>query len=277
VQGGEPPASGQVPWVANQVMMRFYLPYLQFTHLNNAYHFYAPEPGPVTQVWFRLAYADGSSRWVKLPDHDKAPNGLAKRRWGGLATQTGQLVPTPPPGTPLWERFLRERQEAVRTQGIPLAPIPFPRSNWTIPPQGQYREPNDVAKLLLSSLVRYVARNWPHPTSPEMRVTGVKAYRIDYHNVPPELWAEGLDPRDPTRYLAFYQGEFNPDGTLKPSSYSVTFNADGERVNPSKDGLLYWLIPIRREPVRPDDEESELRLVNYLRIHAGDKGEEGIP
>ncbi len=46
------------PWVATQFWVRFYRPYLEFMHLNNAYRFYSPEPGPSTQLWFRIEYKE---------------------------------------------------------------------------------------------------------------------------------------------------------------------------------------------------------------------------
>ncbi len=282
--------TGQPPWLATQAMTRFYLPYLQLTHLNNGYHFYSPEPGPVTVLWFRVEYADGSSRWRRLPDHDEAPNGLITRRWGALATQTGQTIPAPPPGSDLWNQFVADRQRAGERDGIPPGEMPLPQ---------QYREPSVPSRMLLASLARYVARNTPHPTDRAQAVKGVKAYRIDCHNANVEAFCKGLDPRDPTLYAAFFQGEFGPDGTIKPSSYSASFNANGEMINlsreeratltehvplppylhdmvgPRKDGLLYWLIPIVRVPVAPGSEET--RVINYVRIHAGDKGESSNP
>src|SRR6185503_412 len=32
------------PWVIQQVWLRIFRPYLEFLYMNNAYHFYAPEP-----------------------------------------------------------------------------------------------------------------------------------------------------------------------------------------------------------------------------------------
>ena len=34
------------PQLVQQIWVRIYRPYLEFVYLNNAYHFYAPEPGP---------------------------------------------------------------------------------------------------------------------------------------------------------------------------------------------------------------------------------------
>ncbi len=69
----EPPgADGSLAfrWLWGKV----YRPYLQFFYLNNAYHFYSPEPGPPVLVWFRIDYTDNKSMWYRIPnDEDKVP------------------------------------------------------------------------------------------------------------------------------------------------------------------------------------------------------------
>src|SRR5439155_13174262 len=64
------------PWMAGQLYETLFRPYLQAVYLTNAYHFYSPEPGPATMLWFRLEYepdSDGKKyiRWVKLPQLDE--------------------------------------------------------------------------------------------------------------------------------------------------------------------------------------------------------------
>jgi hypothetical protein len=320
VQGNDPPTA-QSPWLSVQLMTRFGQPYLSFIHLNNAYHFYAPEPGPVTLLWFRVEFADGKSKWVKLPDHDRARNGLAIRRWGGLSTSTGQVMPPPPLDTPEQQTQWEERVERRNRAGIRLSEPAIrhsavwacagPHSTvadcclalWLAGPTpvaispplplldprlavGQYREPSVQVRLLLSSLARYVARTTPHPDGADQPVTGVKVYRVDYTNGSVAMYRAGDDPRDPTLYSAAYQGDFLPSGELKPSCFRVTFGPDGDPLALEQDGLLYWQIPILREPTDDDAPEvpgpggPPLRhgpLFNFVRIHAGDRGETSNP
>lgn len=42
-------------------------PYLQATFLNNAYRFFAPNPGTPSILWFRVQYEDRSIRWIEAP------------------------------------------------------------------------------------------------------------------------------------------------------------------------------------------------------------------
>jgi hypothetical protein len=65
------------PWISNQLWVRVYRPYLQFMYLNNAYHFYSPDPGPAQQLWFRVAYTDEVGQahgyWLRFPNRDDSP------------------------------------------------------------------------------------------------------------------------------------------------------------------------------------------------------------
>jgi hypothetical protein len=53
------PPNGVPCWTSGALWTYIYRPYLQFMYLNNAYHFYSPEPGPATQLWFRVSYEVG--------------------------------------------------------------------------------------------------------------------------------------------------------------------------------------------------------------------------
>src|ERR1019366_4402120 len=63
------------PWIIQQTWMRVFRPFLEFVYLNNAYHFYAPEPGPASYLWFRLIYKTPDGRevgaWYKVPEMDE--------------------------------------------------------------------------------------------------------------------------------------------------------------------------------------------------------------
>ncbi len=76
-----PPA----PWLVQQVWVRVFRPYLEFMYLNNAYHFYAPEPGPAGYLWFRVIYTDENQRefglWYKIPELDEKDGWGIRWRW----------------------------------------------------------------------------------------------------------------------------------------------------------------------------------------------------
>ena len=77
-------ATPPTPWLATQLWHRLAHPYLEFMYLNNAYHFYAPDPGAATHFWLRVFYDTGEKYevdkvvyprleavWVKIPEVDE--------------------------------------------------------------------------------------------------------------------------------------------------------------------------------------------------------------
>src|SRR5262249_54099959 len=65
------PPNAPAPWLSMTLWCKVYRPYLQFAYLNNAYHFYSPEPGPPMLVWFRVEFeGNAKAEWLKLTNRD---------------------------------------------------------------------------------------------------------------------------------------------------------------------------------------------------------------
>jgi hypothetical protein len=253
-----PPPGAPPLWLATQVWTRFYRPYLQFMYLNNAYHFYSPEPGPATLLWFRVEYEDGSSCWVKVPDRKKDPRDpllLEYYRRLPIAQNVQQLaiVASVP------QELTRRRATAGLVQGIPSAE----EIALYLPGVPQYQPPAGNARPFLASYARFVAGTYLHK-DPAVGVLGVKVYRVVHVIIDPGRFARGTDPSDPSLFLPYFQGEFTADGKLKDPG----------------DPFLYWLIPIVAVPDRelaagsstpldrPNHQEQPA-IVDYLQLHAG--------
>jgi hypothetical protein len=242
-------------------------------------------------LWFRVEFADGSSRWLRIPDHPTCANHIERRRLGSLATTVGQAMPMGPPRNEQeakWqERRINERLEAGREHVPPIPPGEGPLPM-------QYRPPMPAAQLLLSSYARYVCRTTEHPEGSP--VTGVKIYRLEYRNPPAQHFQAGREPLDPTLYAAWYQGDFAPDGQVKPSCLRIVLDKAGRPMVEHQDPFLYWLLPIVRVPENedkpalaaaseiPTPQKRELtpwsgegKVINYVFIHAGDKEKEDLP
>ncbi|MGL4555313.1 MAG: hypothetical protein ACRC33_29450 [Gemmataceae bacterium] len=273
-----PPPNAPAPFLSMQAYVRWFHAYLVGVNLNNGYHFYAPEPGPCALVWFRVQWADGASVWVRIPDHPKMNNHLERRRLGALATVITQGNPIPPDRA---EKLAEARLKAGEARRIPADPnVPLP---------AQYREPNSTCKLLLASYVRFIARTTPHPSGGSA-VTGVKVYSVEYFNPPVEHFQAGREPLDATLYAPYYMGDYDAAGALKDECYRLVPGPkpDGPP-EVVQDPFLYWRIPILREitvpPAAPGLPASPLpppwtdegKVVNYVRVHTGDKDEGTIP
>lgn len=73
-------SAGSPLWPGPQISMEVgrdhVQPYVTFLLINNAYRFYAPDPGPTDLIWFRLRYKDGSVKWVQTPNPE-----IFRTRW----------------------------------------------------------------------------------------------------------------------------------------------------------------------------------------------------
>lgn len=276
------------PWIMGQIWTYVYRPYLQFMYLNNAYHFYSPEPGPAYLMWFRIEYEpdpDSTTkyvRWVKIPELDDSGRPIEGRSIERGALDKGRRYPgvnytrrlslaesiNMPAQLPMniindhqHKRFVAGRD--ARPQ-IPTHPSPLVM---------QYKEPNAYAKKWVASYARHVARAFKHKDKPEKEVAGVKVYLATHVIVPQNEFAATPDFFDPTLYLPYYMGEFDKDGTIKPTCRRTEFNSDGMMVDIFRDPFLYTLIPI----LRGDRPGREGKIINYMKIHAGDEEEGDQP
>lgn len=263
-----PPA----PWLVQQTWVRVFRPYLEFMYLNNAYHFYAPEPGPSTYLWFRLIYTDDNLNefgwWFKVPNIDEKGRhhhavALEYQRYLALCESTApydQLpawVYTNQFGAldihPIFKNRLNLQPGMVvgEIRGahprVPLHPL--------IPQVQQVIIPNESSRRLLSSYARFVARKYArHPEHENWTFKSVKVYRV-IHSIPMVEWfVLRQSPADPVLYRPHYMGNYNAAGEVLDAK-------DGER-----DPYLYWLLPILRSDM--NDPNSEIR--DFCRLHAGD-------
>jgi hypothetical protein len=291
------------PWVSAQLWTYIYRPYLQFMYMNNAYHYYSPDPGPASLLWFRIEYEtteepDGHggmktwkhSRWVKIPEVDETgarvrPGRDKKRYWPAVEyTRRLSIAESINQGAGAASQFAESKRRAYAGI-VPILPMS----------ESQYREPNTLSKHWLASYIRHVAKSFPYEDQPELRVTGVKAYLVIHRILQPWEFAAGADPNDMVTYMPYYMGEYETNGKLKKTSQDIVYDKiDYSRPNPSRtddnglpaggskemdrDPLLYWYIPIYRklkrdakDPNPPALTDKNSKLVNWLDYQSGDK------
>jgi len=252
------PPNNTGPWVSKQLWARVYYPYLQFLYLTNAYHFYSPDPGPPSTLWFYVMYEDGSRTLVKFPDKKNSAVGMQYQRQLALPEHSFQALPNLPLSASQiqevqltqkdfrqprgsWEDVYRRRengslhkypaswQEKGKTveRGLQI-PMIYERD---LSIYNQYREPNPTSKELIASVARRVFLTAPKKLDEagnEVPVKSVKAYRITQWIVTPQELAKGMDPWEPTKRLPYFLGEFDGEGTLVDQY----------------DPFLYWYLPV---------------------------------
>jgi hypothetical protein len=243
---GAPPC-----WLSGALWTYVYRPYLQFMYLNNAYHFYSPEPGPQTLLWFYVTYDDPKvpPRWIRMPQKDEYSSRLSYIRHISMTESTvpgrnGYPLGFFMPRGPVIRRF-EERGRIPYHPQLQADPGPL-----AAPDLRQYREPSDLAKMYIASYARHVARDPKSrdPDRPDVPVKAVKVYRVEHVILTPAQMAERVDPWIGTQMLPIYVGEFNADGELQDPG----------------DPLLYWLVPILEQP-GPDGRPV---IKDYVVVHA---------
>lgn len=287
-----PPRNEPAPWLSMQLWNNGYRYYLNFAYLTNAYHFYSPDPGPPTLLWFHVEYADGSARWIKLPNKHESPVSLHHLRMLAAAESAN----SPTVGLPLdpvqklqWEQKFKRSYELL--PGIPhptgdqvirwrraAAMYNFidPNDNRKAPIRlfedvpdtldgmaSQYAEPPEISRRLIASYARHIARTSPHLKDPKVAVKSVRVYRVTHTLVTPRELAEGhRQVLDETTFVPFYMGKYDLDGRL---------------LDP-KDPFLFWHLPIVNVPQNYPDpgtflysraaQPGPFKLVNFMEIHA---------
>lgn len=220
------PPGQNASWLAIQSWVRVYRPYLTFMYLNNAYHFYSPEPGPATLIWCYIIYSRGEGpererwgEWVKFPLKDKSPVPIHYLRLISLGMGIEGVVQYIP------ETQLQDRASSRRLAGNRLG---IPLQDDSIPLNLQYRIPLENSQFLLSAFARHLARTHPHrPDKPDYHFEGVKIYRVTHGNMLPNQMMVSENPTDRKFYFPYFQGEYDASGKLADPN----------------DPFLYWLIP----------------------------------
>jgi hypothetical protein len=241
------------PVLSTVLWAHVYRPYLEFFYLVNAYHFYSPDPGPGTLVWFYVIYEDGTEQEYILPDHDKNMPALEYQRYISLAESGINQKSNVPMESGKWERRLRagDRDRIGVYPGVSA--------------ELQYREPTPwYSKRILESYARYVARNVPHPTDAAKKVISVKVYLVIHNILSPKEIVDDIGPETKSLYMPYFMGEFDADGKLKDPN----------------DPYLYWLIPIlpKQVAVRATNSpfsagigrqniNGQVEVIDYFEVH----------
>ena len=259
----EPPGAS-APWVSRMMWAHVYRRYLQFMYLNNAYHFYSPEPGPPALLWFHIRYDDGQVKWFKIPHRDEDSVPIHHTRLLSITESTSIDVHAAAARRHAAGRTSRPHGERVGDLfDIEVAP------DYVMPVRLQYQEAQTFSQKMIESYVRHVAWEFPSLGDPGNKVEGIKVYRLRHTIISPQLVAEGRSPLDKTLYIGYYQGEYDADGKLLHADYD-----DKGNITQVNDPFRFWYMPIYYQPkdhskfYRPDMKPDELELVDCITRHA---------
>lgn len=250
------------PWLSSQMLARVYMPYLSFTYMRNAYHFYSPEPGPASELFVLVKYEldeldpkTGKNRitheWMTYPrrdQHMKDPLGLTYYRRLSLTEMVAQTFP---------DAFFPQsmRQDAQGRRGIVAVGVGakerIPIAD-EIPASAQYRVPRpDITRYMLPSYARHWAVAY---SGPGRKVISTKVYRAEHRIVPTDKFVEGSNPFDPRTFWIYFVGDYDDQGKLLDA----------------QDPMLYWAVPVVSKPGGPSpDDKLQIPYDDYLTKHSG--------
>lgn len=211
------------PWVTQQASERVYKPYWKFLYLGNAYHFYSPDPGPASHLFFLVQYetdedevdektgqaklgADGkpmkkrTAEWVDMPRRRtqyRDPLGMTYYRRLSLT----ELVSYSMPGQatlPSREKALAVQRRRDNFLGLvkESPPVPGAVVNNEID-LSQYRVPHShLRRFMLPSYARHIAAEYTGPRTGkdgrpvQYTVTRVKMFRVEHRVITPDQFLE---------------------------------------------------------------------------------------
>jgi len=238
----EPP-NAPASWLATNLWAYYFRHYLTFAYLNNAYHFYSPEPGPPVLLWSKIQYGDGSFRWFKIPNRTESPIQMHYQRMLSVTESTNVASSNTPDN---WEEKLQRRNLAGLANQPQITPL-----NRSMSQSYMFKEPADYSKRMLSSYALYLTKKFTHPVDkPEVNIDNIKIYRVTHSIITPTDMSRGESALDATLYYPYFMGSFDKKGNL---------------IDPN-DAFLYFLLPITRN-ANPNEPST---LNHSLDIHAGD-------
>jgi hypothetical protein len=247
-------AAPPTPWLVLQLWTRVFRPYLEFMYLNNAYHFYAPEPGPASYLWFRVIFEapDESEhgRWYKVPHVDEngqVDHTVALEYQRFLALTESVTTGTPPP-VPIH----------VDPQGVVSARVepPLYGNRLRLLPGKRAEQTHLILQAIAAQGV--VSPGTGSPIFPQVAVSlGVAGFDVS-----------ALGKRDPDNVVLGQQTfdrfriPLHPDPALADLRQQVTLPSDSSRRMLS----AYVRFVARKFAVDPDDASRTFKSVKVYRV-----------
>lgn len=288
-------SASPAPWIVTQTWMRVFRPYLEFVYLNNAYHFYAPEPGPASYLWFRIIYETPDKRefgeWYKVPDLDD--EGRIKHRvaleYQRLLSLTEAIAhPGPLPSESYFDQekkrwdlrpIYKDRlsllqapikddaaEEKAKKDGnnapganVVVGALPV-KAKWIIPLDPEYTPMQQVT--IPNPTSRQLLESYARFVAEKFKVCR-DADKADakFKSVKVYRVVHRIPP------IHWFHNQFSPtDPSLYLPFYLGNYSADGKMIE-DQDPYRFWLLPSLRE--FPNDPDS--KIFDFARLHAGDE------
>ncbi len=185
--------AGGGPFVMKQISS-WYRPYLKTMWMDNAYRFYAPDPGSTEVLWYKLQYEDGSTRWTQVPRREDFYLRMPFQRHMSLALLGSMMV----------------EKEAVNPKEDSASVASVLVNN-----QMTYRTVlNPQGEIYFRSYARHIGhKEHLHPASGSPLVS-MDCYLVHYNIRSPYQMRMNMDMYDPRVLDIQFMATFSVDGTI---------------------------------------------------------------
>jgi len=185
--------AGGTPFVMRQLSSHF-RPYLKTMWLDNAYRFYAPDPGPTDVLWYHLRYEDGSTRWTQVPRREDFYFRMPFQRHMSIALLASMMMEQEP---------VSAKDDSASLARILVSNQPVMRTVLT--PGGE---------IFFRSYARHVGRTEKkHPMSGAALVS-MECYLVKYLIRSPFDMRMNVDMYDPRMLRIYLVAIFTPEGLI---------------------------------------------------------------
>lgn len=192
--------AGGGPFVMKQISS-WYRPYLKTMWMDNAYRFYAPDPGSTEVLWYKLQYEDGSTRWTQVPRREDFILRMPFQRHMSLALLGSMMIESEP---------VSPKEDSASVASVLVNNQMTYRT--ILSPQGE---------IYFRSYARHIGHREPvHPATGSPLVS-MDCYLVHYHIRSPYQMRVNMHMYDPRLLDVQLIATFSVDGTM--SNYQQGF------------------------------------------------------
>ncbi|MFO0815444.1 MAG: hypothetical protein U0796_19685 [Gemmatales bacterium] len=173
----------------------YFRPYLKTMWLDNAYRFYAPDPGPTEVLWYKMVYEDGSTHWTQVPPRrEDIYLRMPYQRHMSIALLASMM----------------NEQEVIKPKEDPLSAVSILVSS-----QPSYRTVLTAwGEIHFRSYARHIARRYAtHPTT-QAKLAYTECYFVQYLIRTPAEMRLKMDMFDPRKLRIQFICCFTPTGQM---------------------------------------------------------------
>jgi hypothetical protein len=169
-------------------------PYLKTMWLDNAYRFYAPDPGNTEVFWYKLQYEDGTTRWTQVPRREDFYLRMPFQRHMSLALLVSQCQEL---------KVISASENPASVASFLVNNVPTYKTMLTV-----------MGEIYMRSYARHLGRI--HARHPESGVplASMESFFVSYVIRTPEEMRQNVAMYDPRKLTIHYICTFSPDGVM---------------------------------------------------------------